>query len=306
MTKLRPVLLLAIAATGTSVCMSVLAGWQRGGWLSERLVWIATGVVLVAGAHLLPALCRSVPSAIRLVGGLLWWACMAATAYGHGVFFLFAQQHAGAVRQAAVQDAAVPAHRDLTVVMAERADVVATLATANARRCIGNCPTLQIRRASLAARLDALDAEAAQVRRYQAIEDSNVAHRDSARDDPVTTRLAAVIGTTQASVALLAGLMFAAVLECVACLLWWLALMPTESKPKIADRRKAAPTATAETPLVTIPASPNGPEPESEATKLKRDIEAGIVKPTVVSIRQHLGCSQAKAAALRKQVIQLS
>ncbi|WP_155632080.1 hypothetical protein [Burkholderia vietnamiensis] len=183
MTKLRPVLLLAIAATGTSVCMSVLAGWQRGGWLSERLVWIATGVVLVAGAHLLPALYRSVPSAIRLVGGLLWWACMAATAYGHGVFFLFAQQHAGAVRQAAAQVAAIPAHRDLTVVMGERADVVASLATANARRCVGNCATLQIRRTSLTARLDALDAEAAQVRRYQAIEERNVAHRDSAREN---------------------------------------------------------------------------------------------------------------------------
>lgn len=299
MTKLRPVLLLAIAATGTSVCMSVLAGWQRGGWLSERLVWIATGVVLVAGAHLLPALCRSVPSAIRLVSGLLWWACMAATAYGHGVFFLFAQQHAGAVRQASLPVASVPVHRALPTVMGERANVVASLAAANARQCVGNCHTLQIRRTSLTARLDALDAEAAQVRRYQAIEDRNVAHRDSARDDPVTTRLAAVIGTTQASVALLAGLTFAAVLECVACLLWWLALMPTEHKPQIADRRKA-------TPLVTRPAPTYVSETESEVTKLKRDIEAGIVNPTVASIRQHLGCSQAKAAALRKQVIQLS
>ncbi|KVE59877.1 hypothetical protein WI96_27550 [Burkholderia vietnamiensis] len=305
MTKLRPVLFLAITATGTSVCMSVLAGWQRGGWLSERLVWIATGVVLVAGAHLLPALCRSVPPAIRLVGGLLWWACMAATAYGHGVFFLFAQQHAAAVRQASVPVVSVPVHRALPVVMGERADVVASLATANARRCVGNCATLQIRRTSLTARLDALDAEAAQVRRYQAIEDRNVAHRDSARDDPVTTRLAAVIGSTQAKLDLLAGLMFATVLECVACLLWWLALVPREHKPRIADRRKATPPVTA-TPLVTKPAPTYVPEPESEVTKLKRDIEAGIVKPTVVNIRQHLGCSQAKAAALRKQVIQLS
>ncbi|CAN0622775.1 conserved membrane protein of unknown function [Burkholderia multivorans] len=306
MTKFRPALLLAIAATGTSVCMSVLAGWQRGGWLSERLVWIATGVVLVAGAHLLPALCRSVASAARLVGGLLWLACMAATAYGHGVFFLFAQQHAGAVRQASVPIVSVPAHRALPVVMGERADIAASLATANARRCVGNCATLQIRRTSLAAKLDALDAEATQVRRYQAIEDSNVAHRDSARNDPVTSRLVAVIGTTQAKLDLLAGLMFAAVLECVACLLWWLALMPTEHKPRIADRRKATPPVTVETPLVAKPASPYVQETESEVTKLKRDIEAGIVKPTVVSIRRHLGCSQAKAAALRKQVIQLS
>lgn len=29
---------------------------QRGGWLAERLVWVAIGIVLVADAHLLPAL----------------------------------------------------------------------------------------------------------------------------------------------------------------------------------------------------------------------------------------------------------
>ena len=45
----RPALALAAAATGTAVCMSVLAGWQRGGWLSERLVWVAVSVVLIGG-----------------------------------------------------------------------------------------------------------------------------------------------------------------------------------------------------------------------------------------------------------------
>ncbi|MDF6619159.1 hypothetical protein NLP61_25765, partial [Escherichia coli] len=52
---------LSIAATGTAICVSVLAGWQRGGSLAERLVWVAIGVVLVASAHLLPALVRGSP-----------------------------------------------------------------------------------------------------------------------------------------------------------------------------------------------------------------------------------------------------
>jgi hypothetical protein len=77
---------LAVAATGTALCMSVLAGWQRGGWLAEWLVWMATGAVLVIGAHLLPALCRSAPAVVRCGGILLWAACMVAASYGHATF----------------------------------------------------------------------------------------------------------------------------------------------------------------------------------------------------------------------------
>ncbi|NVI06383.1 hypothetical protein FSB64_21955 [Paraburkholderia sp. JPY454] len=39
--------LLAVSATATAVCLSILAGWQRGGWMAERALWIAVGVVLV-------------------------------------------------------------------------------------------------------------------------------------------------------------------------------------------------------------------------------------------------------------------
>lgn len=121
----RPALALAVAATGTAVCMSVLAGWQRGGWLSERLVWVAVSVVLVGGAHLLPALCRSAPLSVRGIGTLLWLGCMAAASWGHATFFLLSQSHAGEVRVSAVSVASVPAHRSLTAVMAERASVAA-------------------------------------------------------------------------------------------------------------------------------------------------------------------------------------
>ncbi|WP_454875082.1 hypothetical protein [Paraburkholderia xenovorans] len=66
-------------ATSTAVCFSVLAGWQRGGWLAERFVWVSLGVVLVTGAHLLPALCRSAPVMVRRVGGAIWLCCMVTT-----------------------------------------------------------------------------------------------------------------------------------------------------------------------------------------------------------------------------------
>lgn len=61
MTVSHGCLALAVAATATAICMSVLAGWQRGGELPERLVWVAVGIVLVVGAHLLRTLCRTSP-----------------------------------------------------------------------------------------------------------------------------------------------------------------------------------------------------------------------------------------------------
>lgn len=293
-----PALLLAIMATGTAISMSMMAGWQRGGWLSERLVWIAIGVVLITGAHLLPALCQAAPSAVRAIGFVLWVGCMGAASYGHATFFLLSQSHAGTLRAAAVPVETVPAHRSLTAVMSERASVTAQLAEAETRRCVRDCPSLRIRRASLAARLDALEAEAADVRRDQAIEDRNAGRRDAARHDPVTARLAVLSGIGIAQLDLFTGLAFAAVLEGVACLLWWLALARMETAPATGRHDMTGPVTAASVAPVT--------EPETEVAKLRRDIEAGIVKPTVTGIRQHLRCSQTRAAALRRQLLDLA
>ncbi|WP_186166590.1 hypothetical protein [Burkholderia gladioli] len=293
----RSALTLAIVATSTALSMSVLAGWQRGGWLSERLVWVAVGVVLVAGAHLLPALCRSAPLAVRGVGALLWCGCMAAASFGHATFFLLSQSHAGDVRVSVVPVASVPAHRDLTAVMADRASVTVLLAQADARRCAGDCPVLHGSRAGLTARLDALDAEAGEVRRYQAIEEQTETRSNTVRDDPVTARLAALCGMASVKVDLLAGLAFAAILEGMACLLWWIALSPSKQAASIME---SSPVATIDPP---VPESlPAVAEQETEVATLVRDIQAGIVKPTVSGIRRHLRCSQARAATLRRQL----
>ncbi|KVM77999.1 hypothetical protein WJ61_06135 [Burkholderia ubonensis] len=216
---------LATMATATALSLSILAGWQRGGTLAERLIWIAIGVVLVTSAHLLPALIRDMPITIRSVGSVLWAACLATACYGHAVFFAFAQQHAGEQRASAAQ--AIPATspaRSLTAVMAERAAVTAQLAAANARHCVGNCVTLESRRTTLTAKLDALNAEADDVRRQQAATDRVTMQRDALLVDPVTARLAGLLDTTTGRVDLLTGLAFAAVLEGVACLLWSVAL----------------------------------------------------------------------------------
>lgn len=336
---------LAVAATATALSLSVLAAWQRGGTLPERIVWVATGVVLVVSAHLLPALVRDTPLHVRIMGGVLWAACLATACYGHAVFFVFAQLHAGEQRAATV--AVVPvatSARSLTVVMADRAAVVRQLAWIDTQRCSRDCTARAARHATLAARLEALDAETGDVRRQQAADDRVVAQRDALLADPVTSRLAALLGTTTARVDLFSGLAFAAVLEGVACLLWWLALSPP-SRPaplpgvvaavatvaSVTDTTDRAVAAVAEN-HVGVKASreavaesraevtedhdavthsrgdplPDAVVPRDDVSRLADDIAAGRVRPTVADIRRHLGCSQSRAIALRRQLAALS
>ncbi|MDN7629702.1 hypothetical protein [Burkholderia cenocepacia] len=343
MSTRRWAFILAIGATSTALCLSVLAGWQRGGSLPERLVWVAIGLVLVTSAHLLPALLRETPILVRGVGSVLWGACLIAACFGHAMFFTLAQQHAGELRASTVQAIPVPlSARNLTTVMAERATVTAQLAAANARDCIGNCTTLKARRVTLAARLDALNAEAYDVRRKQAMTDRVTAQHDALLVDPVTSRLTVLLRVTATRVDLLSGLMFAAVLEGVACLLWTVVLRSPVTETESIVTGVTSPVVPAVTitadvtqPVVaTIIAShadktvssrdvtschdstprshaprddPIAPLPkvapiDDHLSQLVRDVTAGIVRPTVADIRRHFGCSQARAAELRRQL----
>jgi hypothetical protein len=274
--------------------------------LAERLVWVAISVVLVVSAHLLPTLVRESPCRVRTVAGVLWLACMATACFGHLTFFLLAQQHAGDLRAAAVPVTEPVAGRSLTVVMAERATVTAQLAIANARRCPHDCSVLEARRVTLTGKLDALEAEAGEIRRRQTADDLTEARRDALATDSVTVRLAALLGTTVTRIDLLTGLVFAAVLESVACLLWAVTLRP----------RLAAPTTTAVPEPVTVShppvmashepgGNPVAP-PNPDLVRLVQDVGAGRVRVTVADIRRHLGCSQARAIALRRQLAEFN
>jgi hypothetical protein len=336
-------LALAVAATSTAVTLSVLSGWQRGGTLPERLVWVAIGVVLVVTAHLLPAVARAGNLRVQFVAAGLWLGCMGAAVYGHTTFFLLAQAHAGEWRAASMPPPTVPSSRTLTAVMDERAVVTTQLAAANVRRCVRDCPGLRVRLASLTARLDALNAEVDEIRRQEAVGDRVMAQRDALLADPVTSRLAGLLGTTAPRVDLLSGLMFASVLEGVACLLWMLTLraapLPVPA-PVVSEPSSSVVTAVATVTAVTQPVvtdtaknrvdetasrentspshdstTPNRPprddalmplphvdSPDDDVTRLIQDVAAGHVRPTVADIRRHLGCSQAKATTLRRQL----
>ncbi|REE17132.1 hypothetical protein B0G71_0070 [Paraburkholderia sp. BL27I4N3] len=340
--RLPGLFMLAISATGTAIFMSMLAGWQRGGWLSERIVWCALSVVLVLCAHLIPALCRGASAIVRWVAGVLWVACMIAVSFGHATFFLLSQQHAGERRADAIavvtppvaQDAA--SGRSLTAIATEQATFKAALGAASEQRCARNCAYLRANRVTLSAKIDALNVEADEARRWERSEDRLAAQadrvttlRDSARNDPVTARLSVWIGTNPDKINLMLALAFAVVLEGVACLCWYVALRPGSSHPTVEPpvTPGVTPPVTAAVPIefnashaslmnshvtadvMTMPqASPIHADhvmPDDEIVQLGRDIATGRVRPTVAGIRRHLGCSQAKASTLRRQIGEL-
>lgn len=320
--------LLAVAATVTAACLSIMAGWQRGGFVAERLLWIAVGVVLVVAAHLLPALVRAHSRGVRTVGTLLWIGCIASTCYGHAVFFLMAQKHAGELRAAAVP-AVTAKGRGLAEIARDRADAVTRLARTNARRCVAPCPNLTAERTAAAARVDALDVERDEARRAEAAQDRTAAARAAALADPVTGAMTA-FGLPAARADLIAGLAFAGVLEAVACFAWLLALRPvtvttalTESPVTPAQQGSIAVTVAPVTPpsievapVVTVTkasaqVAPGATEqmrqlpivPQAgDVGRVAEAVAAGTLRATVTEIRKFLGCSQTKAAQIRKQL----
>ncbi len=311
--------LLAVAATITAACLSILSGMQRGGLPAERVLWIAVGVVLVIAAHLLPALCRSLSWGARTAGGLIWLGCVAATCYGHAVFFVTSARHAGELRAAAVP-VEVQYGRDLTVIARDRAEAVTRLARANARQCAEPCPSLIAERTSLAAKLDALNVEQSEAIRFREQRDRADVARDAAQADPITGPLIA-FGWTPARTDLLIGLAFAAVLEAVACFAWLLALRPLD-KPKTTEapthQGSHGVTERTVTPVTRPghgfnpppdypkPMPPLGPPPRPADVDLSRivaAIAANELRPTVIEIRKFLGCSQTRAVEVRRTVL---
>ncbi|MBL3963136.1 hypothetical protein H3O04_11560 [Burkholderia sp. KCJ3K979] len=223
---------IAATATATAIGLSAVAGTQRGGWESERALLIAMGVVLVVAAHLIPALTRGKSAPARLIGFAIWAAAMAATCYGHATFFVFAASHAGDDRASHVTAAPVTASRDPVTIARDRAAIAGKLAQAQAERCRRACPDLQARRARLAGEIQALDVESDMAARDSARRDRVTVERDAAARDPMT----AALGLSSVVI----GMLFAAVLEGVACLCWTIALAPADVTAAVTPMTKRA------------------------------------------------------------------
>lgn len=309
---------LALAGSATGVAVAICAGWQRSGQLEERVIWIAIGALLTLSCHLLPVLIKDAAVPARLVGGALWIGCALAVCLGHCQFFLAAARHAGELRAARVNVSFTPLSRGsegrpLATVAADRAAVIGRLART----------TDLAARTALEARREALDVEIAEARRREAADDRlaaqqqrDAAARDALRADPVSGRLAMLLGVGSGSIDMLLSLLFAATLEAVACFSWTVALgarpmsgaasqgvapMPDESRD--VDSRAS--------PYVTPPAQRDAAEeppaaPESDVTALAREVQSGSLKPTVAEIRRRLKCGQSRAVEMRRLLLEES
>lgn len=115
--------------------------------------------------------------------------------------------------------------------------------------------------------------------------------------------------------------MLAALLEGVACLLWTVTLRLQRTSPNVPPvvppatpaRIQVMPSHELEPgsrksvtgalrPQASLARASNAGAGD-ELTRLRQAIAAGELRPTVTGIRQHLGCSQAKASALRRQLV---
>lgn len=264
---------LAVAATGVSGCLSIIAACERGGDLAERLVWVGLSLVLLLAAHLLPALSRYVPPLARVPAAVLWLAAMAATGYGHLTFFVMAPEHAGAVRAASIPVTHVTppvTGPSPAAVAAERAGVTAKLASLDTMRCTSHCDWMAARRSTLLARRDALDVAYNEAKRIEAAQDRYNAQQDrvqaaqaAAMADPVVGTLARLVGTTADRLNLAVGLAFGASLELVACFCWFIALPAARH----AVETIAEPTVSAAVEVVSneaLPASNEAPVTSNE------------------------------------------
>ncbi|WP_413216067.1 hypothetical protein [Paraburkholderia kururiensis] len=210
------------------------------------------------------------------------------------------------------------------------------------------CESLGVRRESLAAQLAALGAEADEARRREQAADGEAAARDAmqaradlARNDPVTSRIADVLGVPRATVDLVVALAMGWLLEAVACLGWVVALVNpagagSSAEAPMVSRGNAALVAgnarsgagMAAPVAVSAPGTGNnvGVTPRdatgtagnvrsdrcaagvasAELVQLAGAIADGRVRPTVKDIRRFMQCSQAKAMRLRHQFLEVA
>lgn len=297
---------LAILATTISLLLSVLTGWQLGQSLSEKLAMAAVGVLAVLGAHLLLALCRPASTWVRFLACLLWLFCVAYVAYSHASFFLSSQQQSGMARVASIDQSLLKAEpkRTLMAILSDQARIKTELAAKRQIECSDGCFKLKVRVASLSARLDVLDAEADEVRRWQAQHDRQEAFKDTLRDDLVTTQLAKWLGVTISQMGLITSLLFSFILEGLACLCWYVALQYRDSSVTQMVTPPVTSVMPALMPKIMDSACDARPlsELDIKVEELAKEVKAGRLRLTVNGVRNYCSCAQKTATELKRMV----
>lgn len=291
---------LAVLTTGLSLMISVRAGLLRAEGGQDAWLWALFGAVVVLAAHGLPAACWSKG---RAPGVIMWGACIVFLLYTHANYFLTAQDLAG-VRRATQVDISVSTAqpgRSLSAILGEKAQAMTRRAGLSLTTCTLSCTRLKAQDAAMEARIQALNAEAEEARRWQEARDSREVRRQTLQRDPIGRRLAWLPGVTDETVTLVMALVFVLILEGIGGLCWFLVLqdvrVQTATPGTGAPERNEMQITSQE--RQDKPPAPQISDAHSTAVGLLPRIETGEVAPTVAAIRSALRCSQIKARAVR-------
>ncbi|WP_441459787.1 hypothetical protein [Burkholderia thailandensis] len=224
----------ALFASVISLGINVYAGMLRAGTVTEQICTVATSLVAALCMYLIPMLWRFAPMRARVVLALLWLLAVCGVLRGQVDVLAFANVHAADERAQTVAVVAVPsvatgpAGRNLMVIEQDMAKARIDLAHVDARRCVGECRSLRLRKVELSAQLAVLNAEANEAKRRAAEQDWRrdqisraQALHESRRAEPGTALVAPWLGTTEARLDLLMNFVLVVVLEGTACFCWY-------------------------------------------------------------------------------------
>jgi hypothetical protein len=328
------IIIFAIFVTMTSISMTAVAAWDRGGTLLDKSLLISMSVVIVLAVHLLPAISR------RSSAWVVWSVCLVCSIYGHLTFLTHANIRAGEIMaQQSVLNIGID--NQAAIVKAALAQIKARPVT----EVMAQLSQTEDKRVRAALREEIAEGKKAETLRDELIRLSQVSTsaKVEGANDPLTAKLSNVFGWNKEAIFVVIGLTFSILVELVGALIWYEALRPSvkESEDRevvsqlLAQSKNKSVThsvtqnvtgvttdvttditgeltnsVTEVDKSVTLPAnqtiSDQEINSESEMARLvpnlKMAIQTGKCKGTVAGIRKFLCCSQSRAQEIRRQI----
>ena len=332
-------LFVGLLASGTSLVIAISVGLQRGSSALEKSTFATALVVAVLATHGQWAPYRHLPSRWRVGAPFIRLSCLVAVLYAHGAFFATALLEGGEQRAAAVMvfpaDEPTQRPRVASSILVDLAKERAAQAALNRQSCDIGCSALRDRKNVLNARVEALQAELAEARKWATDRDRLEQRRAAARKDPATDELASALGMTETMTRLVFSVMMAVILDGVGCLSWRAIVWHRSStdgqrtspvregstKPELDSREMGAPVAAMdaghhsrmtgpEASAVTRPSDHDSVARQEKGVTEQRVAEgveiavaalrSGQIRGTVQEIQRLIGRSQLVASEVRK------
>ena len=262
----------AVAVSTTSLAMSFLAGFDRGGTHIDQAVMIANGMCACAGSQFILSISR------RIVAWVIWSICLLITLYVNATFLSYASSRAGdghalrSVQSESLDRQMSEIRKTLDSIQARPVAIVnAELMNENGWRK-RNALKIELSESQKVAELHEKMIELAS---------AETTLKVSGAINPVTASIATVTGSNAQDMGVFLELLTSILLECMGAFLWF----EIDSSKRLRETSLADPTARSNDPIIELEAA----------------IAAGTIKATVKEIRAFLSCGQDRAMEIRKR-----